>query len=396
MGRVEELVRELCPEGVEWKSLGEVAECVAGATPKTSVPGYWDDGSIPWMSSGDVHLREVWDVEGRITPAGYDSCSTKMLPANTVVIALAGQGKTRGTVALVRFPLCTNQSLCGIVLNEDAGVLCEFLFHFLDSQYLKLRQISSGDGTRGGLNLKMIRSFEVPVPPLEVQQEIVRLLDACAQLERRMEDNLRRELDARKKQYEHYRGELLRIDSAVPTKPLEEVTVDRNGLRKPITKGNRVAGRTPYYGASGIVDYVEGYTHSGDFLLVSEDGANLRTRTYPIAFQIHGENWVNNHAHVLEIENPATRKLIEYYLNSISLEPYISGAAQPKLTKQKLSSIEIPFPELAVQEEIVAKLDALSGQQRLIESNLLRELDARKKQYEHYRDALLDLPRKAA
>ena len=78
-----------------------------------------------------------------------------MVPPNTVVIALAGQGKTRGTVAITRIPLCTNQSLCAIVTNET--VMSEFLLHYLRSKYQQLRDISSGDGTCGGLNLKIVR-----------------------------------------------------------------------------------------------------------------------------------------------------------------------------------------------------------------------------------------------
>ena len=94
-----------------------------------------------------------------------------------------------------------------------------------------------------------------------------------------------------------------------------------------------------------FVDYVDDYIFDEDLLLVSEDGANLLARTYPIAFPISGKNWVNNHAHVLRFENMATQKFVEYYLNSIRLDDYVSGMAEPKLNQKMLNSILITLPK---------------------------------------------------
>jgi len=126
----------------------------------------------------------------------------------------------------------------------------------------------------------------------------------------------------------------------VAFRELGEVAMNLDAKRKPVTKAARTAGNIPYYGASGIVDYVSDYIFDGDYLLVSEDGANLIDRSTPIAFSISGKNWVNNHAHVLRFENYTTRRLVEIYLNSIDLIPYISGAAQPKLNKANLNKID--------------------------------------------------------
>ncbi|MEX1042533.1 MAG: restriction endonuclease subunit S [Pirellulaceae bacterium] len=127
--------------------------------------------------------------------------------------------------------------------------------------------------------------------------------------------------------------------------------------RVPITKSDRVSGEFPYYGASGIVDYVSEYLFNEDLLLVSEDGANLLARTYPIAFSVEGKVWVNNHAHVLKFPNKESQRFMEFYLNSISLAPYVSGMAQPKLNQRSLNSISVPFPPLAEQRRIVGILD---------------------------------------
>ena len=139
---------------------------------------------------------------------------------------------------------------------------------------------------------------------------------------------------------------------------LGDICENLDAKRVPITKAKRVPGKVPYYGASGIVDYVEGYIFNENLLLVSEDGANLLARTYPIAFSISGKTWVNNHAHVLRFKDECTRRFIEYYLNSISLSKFVSGMAQPKLNQKMLVSIPVSLPPLAEQQRIVAKLDA--------------------------------------
>ena len=204
MSEIREMIQELCPDGVEFKKLGEIAKCYSGATPKTNISNYWDNGTIPWMNSGEVNLGRVFQTEKKITQLGYDSCSTKMVPPHTVVVALAGQGKTRGTVAITEIELCTNQSLCAIEVQQDI-VNSYFLWHYLRGQYQTLRRISSGDGTRGGLNQNMIRNFEIPVPPMAVQRKIVEILDNFSNLTAELEA----ELEERKRQYEYYRNLLL-------------------------------------------------------------------------------------------------------------------------------------------------------------------------------------------
>ena len=171
----------------------------------------------------------------------------------------------------------------------------------------------------------------------------------------------------------------------VEWKKISEICMNCDSKRKPVTSGKRIAGKYPYYGASGIVDYVEDYIFDGDYLLVSEDGANLLARRTPIAFSISGKNWVNNHAHVLQFDNYIERKYIEYYLNMIDLRKYISGGAQPKLSQQSLNNIFVPVPPLEIQSRIVEVLDKMTT----LTAELEAELEARKQQYEYYRGKLL-------
>ena len=183
----------------------------------------------------------------------------------------------------------------------------------------------------------------------------------------------------------------------VEWKQLGDLADNLDSQRKPITSGLRVPGEVPYYGASGIVDYVKDYIFDGDFLLVSEDGANLLARSTPIAFSISGKNWVNNHAHILKFNTYAERRYIEIYLNSIDLTPYISGAAQPKLNQKNLNRIKIPIPcpdkpkkSLKIQAEIVRILDNFIELTAELTAELTTELNARKKQYNYYRERLFN------
>ncbi len=168
-----------------------------------------------------------------------------------------------------------------------------------------------------------------------------------------------------------------------------EIAENMDRLRKPITSSKRIKGSIPYYGASGIVDYVKDYIFDGDFLLISEDGANLLARSTPIAFSIKGKNWVNNHAHVLKFANNVTRRYVEYYFNMIDVSRYVSGGAQPKLNQENLNSILIPIPPIELQEKIVAILDRFETLVNDLTNGLPAEIAAVKEQYEYYRNKLL-------
>ena len=140
---------------------------------------------------------------------------------------------------------------------------------------------------------------------------------------------------------------------------LNNVSHNLDSKRVPITSKDRKKGNIPYYGASGIIDYIDEFIFDDNLLCISEDGANLIDRVYPIAFSVTGKTWINNHAHVLKFENLWTQVIVESYLNHISLEKYLTGVAQPKLNKAKLNSIEIPLPKLKEQKKIADCLSSL-------------------------------------
>ncbi|AVF73581.1 restriction endonuclease subunit S [Vibrio parahaemolyticus] len=131
-----------------------------------------------------------------------------------------------------------------------------------------------------------------------------------------------------------------------PLKRISEVANFENNKRIPLKSLDREKrqGIYPYYGASGVVDYIDDFIFDGRYLLISEDGENLRTRNTPIAFQASGKFWVNNHAHILSEKEEGILDYLEYYFSVLNIGAYITGAVQPKLNKANLDKIEIPIP----------------------------------------------------
>jgi type I restriction enzyme S subunit len=139
---------------------------------------------------------------------------------------------------------------------------------------------------------------------------------------------------------------------------IEEAAVNHDGKRVPVRASDRAKrkGKFPYYGASGIIDTIDDYLFEGDFVLIGEDGANLVSRSTPIAFLATGRFWVNNHAHILKAGLDTSNQWLCWFINMIDLVPYVSGSAQPKLTQGALNRIGIPLPSLREQREIIRRI----------------------------------------
>jgi len=153
-------------------SLGnkEYFSLATGGTPSTEIQGYWG-GNICWMVSGDVHKKTIFDVEGRITQEGYNNSNARIIPKNSILIALAGQGKTRGTVAINKIELTLNQSVAAIISKIDK-IDPYYIFYYLENQYEQLRASSAGAG-RAGLSLKILSNYDISFPDdLNQQKEI--------------------------------------------------------------------------------------------------------------------------------------------------------------------------------------------------------------------------------
>ncbi len=376
---------------VEWKALGEVCDFKNGFAFKSSL---FKEAGLPIIRITNVDGKNIsLDDVKYFDPSDYkENTASYEISKGDILIAMSGA--TTGKIGFYAHesPAYLNQRV-GKFLPKPKILNNRYLYHYLLSKVEQIYVIAGGGAQPNLSSNALMAKIEIPIPcpdnpekSLAVQAEIVRVLDAFTA----MTAELTAELNMRKKQYNYYRDQLLGFEEDdVEWKTLGDLAENLDSKRKPITSGLREAGEIPYYGASGIVDYVKDYIFDGDYLLVSEDGANLLARNTPIAFSISGKTWVNNHAHVLKFETYAERKYVEYYLNSIDLTPYISGAAQPKLNKKNLECINIPNPAPKEKERIVAILDKFDSLTCSIKEGLPREIELRQKQYEYYRDLLL-------
>lgn len=395
-------------------TIGELGAWSGGKTPSMDNSDYWENGTIPWISSKDMKASTLEDTEDHITEQAVNEAAMTVYPANGIaVVTRSGILKHTLPVAFVPFETTVNQDIKMLTVYES--VLPRYAFHAIQGKSPDiLTKAKKQGGTVDSLEFKKFLDYKIPLPSLAVQKRLVEVLDNFDAICSDLNIGLPAEIEARKKQYEFYRDQLLTFaaqDEIVLTDrqtdeynalirlcqyvfgyfpvKLSDISVNCDSQRKPVTSANREAGDIPYYGASGIVDHVKDYIFDGNYLLISEDGANLLARNTPIAFSISGKTWVNNHAHILRFDNPITQKYVEIYLNAIDLSPYISGGAQPKLNQQNLYKIPIPLPPFQRQKEIVEILDHFSTLCTDLTSGLPAEIEARKKQYEYYRDNLL-------
>ena len=394
MSRLAELIEELCPDGVEYRPLGEVADLQRGSGMPKKL--FVDEG-IPAIHYGHIFMK--YGIHRKcaaayLAPEDADKL-THVDPGDLVVANTSEnlEDVGKGVVWLGDVEGVTGGHATVV---RSLAVDTVFLSYYLRTEDFALKKRKYAQGTKViELSAANLSKIDIPVPPLEVQREIVRILDQFTTLEAELEA----ELEARRTQYEHYRNHLLSYDSLATCGPVDMVELGSvvtllDSRRIPLKKGDRVSGEYPYYGASGIVDYVDSYIFDEDLLLVSEDGANLKARTKPIAFSTSGRVWVNNHAHVLKVESSFYQKFLEEYLNSLDLEPYLVGSTQPKLNQSGLLSIPVPLPTEQALERSVLLLEKLKLFVTDFSAGLPAEIAARRAQYEHYRDRLLSFPEK--
>ena len=354
-------------QAVEWKSLGEVANYEQPTKYLVKSKDYDDDFKTPVLTAGKTFIL------------GYTNETNGIYQASKNPVIIFDDFTTANK--WVDFDFKAKSSAMKMISSVDEN---QFLLKYI---YYRLNTLPSGlvDGDHKRQWISNFANKKIPIPPLSVQSQIVQILDTFTELTA--------ELSMRQKQYHYYRDLLLSEHELAKVgfewKTLNQISENLNSMRKPVKGELRELGNIPYYGASGIVDYVKDYIFDDDLLLISEDGANLLARNTPIAFSVSGKCWVNNHAHVLKFKTYEERRFVEFYLNHIDLNPYISGAAQPKLNKQNLNSIKIPIPPLSVQSEIVAILDKFDHLTSSITDGLPKEIELRRKQYEHYRELLL-------
>ena len=382
MSRLEDLLQTLCPDGVEKLRLSKICEIRRGQriTKSELIP----EGPFPVISGG-------------INPMGFTTDFNRN--ENTITVAQYG---TAGFVNWQTKKFWANDVCYSIYPNKE--LLNKYLYYFLLSTQDIIYTLVI-DAVPAHLPQSRLAALEILVPPLPVQEEIVRILDTFSGVVTELEA----EHAARVRQYEHYRNELLSFDSgskivenlfadfgldSVEFTNLGEVVDILDSQRKPVTKSQRKPGPFPYYGANGIQDYVAGYIFDGTFLLLGEDGSVINPDGSPILTWATGKIWVNNHAHILaEKNNGALLRYLYYYLQTVDVSKVVRGVP-PKINQENLRKIRVALPPREVQEQIVSILDRFDTLVNDLKSGLPAEIALRRKQYEYYRDKLLTFPAK--
>ena len=395
MSKLQELINKLCPNGVEFKPLGELVGYEQPTKYIVHSTEYSNHFETPVLTAGQSFIL------------GYTNEKFDIYPASENDPVIIFDDFTT-SFHWVDFPFKVKSSALKILRPKTKFANFKYIHYAM-----QCIGFVPGEHTRHWISKYSL--FTIPVPPIEVQEEIVRILDSFSDYAA----ELQAELQARKQQYEYYRNLLLTFNPSaygcgtddeqkdgvttweghnykIQWKKLGEICDNMDKLRKPVTASTRISGIYPYYGASGVVDYVNNYIFDGSYLLISEDGANLLARSTPIAFSIYGKTWVNNHAHVLHFNSDVTRKFVEYFINNLDISKYVSGGAQPKLNQKKLNSILIPIPPLELQEKIVAILDRFETLVNDLTNGLPAEIAAVKDQYEYYRNKLLTFKKLSA
>ena len=158
----------------EMIELGQVCSLMTGGTPKTDNKEFYENGDVPWLVSADIHKVEIHKSKKFITKKGVENSNTKFLPVNSVLIALNGQGKTRGTVAILRIKATCNQSIVSIKPNDEDIIKTEFLYLYLNSIYKNIRNLT-GDNQRSGLNMPIIKKIKIPLAPIVEQIKFINM-----------------------------------------------------------------------------------------------------------------------------------------------------------------------------------------------------------------------------
>jgi type I restriction enzyme S subunit len=367
------------------KKLEEVYEIERGGSPRPIKKFITTDPKgINWIKISDATAsgKYIYKTEQKIKAEGAKR--SRMVHEGDFILS---NSMSFGRPYIMKTTGCIHDGW--LVLRQRAlTVNQDYLYYVLSSGFVfeQFDRLAAGSTVRN-LNIGLVKSVTIPFPPLAEQKRIVGILDEAFEGIATAKANAEKNLQNARALFEsHLQSVFTQRGDGWEDKTLDQISENLDSKRVPITKNIRSSGSVPYYGASGIVDYVNDYLFDEDLLCVSEDGANLLARTYPIAFSISGKSWVNNHAHVLRFKNIVSQKFVELYLNSMKLDDFVSGMAQPKLNQAMLNKIPIPFPPHSEQKSIVAKLDALSAETKKLESiyqQKIAALEALKKSLLH-------------
>jgi len=358
----------------------------SGATPRGGQESYIDKG-ISLIRSQNI-LDFSFSKKGlvHITDEQAYDLRNVTIEKNDILLNITGDSVAR--VCLTPediLPARVNQHVA-IIRCDNTKMNYQFLMYYLLNPYHKklLLKIASDGGTRKALTKFDIESLMIQHPAtIDGQMKIAKILSCLdTKIENLKKQNQTLEQmaqtlfkqwfvefnfpDKNGKPYKDNGGEMVGSElGEIPknwgTKTVEDIVLNLDNKRIPLSSRQRddKAGKYPYYGASGIVDFIDEYIFEGDHILFSEDGENLRSRKQPIVFLVGDKFWVNNHAHILRGKKDFYFYFIYLFLSSIDVSHIITGAVQPKINKTNLHSIELAFPDDTVVIEFDRIVTAL-------------------------------------
>jgi len=357
MSKISNLINTTCPQGVPFSPLGEVCDIKTGANINKNYINA-NSGIYPVINSGKTPLGFVNIYNTENNPLGIT---------------------TRGNVGFITWQQGKyyrgNLNYSCSIYNKNI-IIDRYLFHLLNYFQPQIHSLSEY-GSIPALNKNKLSTLKIPIPPLEVQLEIVNILDAFTKLEAELEA----ELEARLKQYNYYLNHLLTFSpTTTPFSPLGEVAVIKHGKDyKHLNKG-----LIPVYGSGGVIHYVEKYIYDKPTVLIPRKG------TITNLFYLDEPFWNVDTIYYTKINNnKIIPKFLYYFLKNINLSNFNTGSGRPSLTMEILNIIPIPIPPLAKQQEIVNILDKFNTLTTDISIGLPAEIAKRKQQYTHYRNKLL-------
>lgn len=379
MSKIDELIQRLCPDGVEYKPLEKItyysSERVVAST--LTAQNYIGVDNLLPNKKGKTISEYVPSNGNFIKYSRNNILIGNIRPYLKKIWLATHDGGTNGDVLVI----------C-IAKEYELQIIPDFLYYLLSSDdffYYDTQYAKGAKMPRGNKNI--IMEYQVPVPPLPVQEEIVRILDKFTALEAELEA----ELEARRKQYEFYRDQLLTFGDEVEWKPLGKIGIIKRGTY--VTKKDIVPGSIPVIlGGREPAYFCNKSNHEGRAIVISRSGAYAGYISYwdqPI-FVTDG--------FIVEAKELHNIKFIFYYLKKMqdSLHAMKRGSGVPHVRGDVIETMQVPVPPLAEQERIVAILDKFDALVNDISSGLPAELEMRRKQYEYYRDRLLTFPKKKA
>ena len=403
----------LVGEKVEWKTLGEVANCFSGGTPKTSNSSFYD-GEIPWIRSGEINFNVIKKSERNITKEGLEKSSAKMIRKNSVVLAMTGA--TVGKSAVIEFDTSSNQSVAAIETNNEI-INYKYLYYFLAREYSNLKKL--GQGTLTSLNLSIIKNIKVPIPSIETQEKIVKILDSYTKYITELQEKLKIELQARNKQYNYYRDMLLSEDYLNKiSKKLDSLNyvlrLTTLGEIGKFTRGNGLQKKDFREKGKPVIHYGQIYTQYGfstdKTISFAEENifSKLRkAKPNDILIATTSENiedvakstvWLGNEevgfsGDMYSYSTNENSKYIAYYFQTAGFqkqkERKVTGTKLIRIHGEDMEKFTISLPPIEIQNKIVKILDRFQELLSDTKGLLPLEIEQRRKQYEYYREKLL-------